>query len=79
MPKDAVYVGPCRCGHGPHAYYRLADGEVVHAASLPYPKEAEEAEPQPAHDELEAEVESLRSRVQELEKKLKDARGAGKR
>ena len=23
------YVGPCRCGHGPHAYYITREGQAV--------------------------------------------------
>ncbi|MGQ9588148.1 MAG: hypothetical protein ACUVT7_07200 [Thermoplasmata archaeon] len=79
LPKDAIYVGPCRCGFGPHAYYRLTDGRIVHAAGLPYAREVPPAEPEPTYDELEAEVESLRNRVQELEKKLKETAEARKR
>lgn len=74
-PKGAAYVGPCRCGRGPRAYYRLADGEVVHAASLPYAKETEEARPEPTHDGSETEVERLKDRVHELEERLKESRG----
>lgn len=78
-PKDAAYLGPCRCGRGPRAYYRLADGEVVHATGLPYAKETEVAPPETTHEGLEAEVERLRGRVQELEKRLKESSGTTER
>lgn len=28
----AEYIGPCRCGTGPNAFYRTHDGRVIHAA-----------------------------------------------
>ena len=31
---EAVYVGPCRCGFGPHAYYRTKEGKLFHASAL---------------------------------------------
>jgi hypothetical protein len=79
IPEGAVYIGPCRCGHGPHAHYRLADGEIVHAARLGYERRVSEIEPKPAHDELENDIERLRSRVQELEDRLKDSMRPAKR
>ena len=71
LPKDVTYVGPCRCGFGPHAYYRTADGKIVHGASLPDTKDGTTTEPEPEHDGLQTEVERLRTRVKELEDKLK--------
>jgi hypothetical protein len=79
IAKGAVYVGPCRCGHGPHAYYRTADGRIVHASSRRFETNATTPEPEPARDELREELESLLSRVRELEEKLKAKSEAGKR
>jgi len=31
---EATYAGPCRCGLGPHAYYRCKDGRLVHASAI---------------------------------------------
>jgi hypothetical protein len=28
------YIGPCRCGTGPHAYYEDESGRIVHAWDL---------------------------------------------
>jgi hypothetical protein len=63
--KGAVYIGPCRCGGGPHAYYRLSDGRIVHASALPISVQAVPTEP--AEDELWSELQMLRKRVEELE------------
>lgn len=73
LKRGLVYVGPCRCGYGPHAYYRTADGRIVHASTLPFAEKlpiVPEKEEELGEDELKAELESLRTRVLELEKKL---------
>jgi hypothetical protein len=31
---EATYVGPCRCGFGPHAYYRSKNGRLAHASAM---------------------------------------------
>jgi len=79
LPKDVTYVGPCRCGFGPHAYYRTADGKIVQAASLPYSKDMLPSELEPEYDELQTQVERLRNRVKELENKLKETADARRR
>lgn len=81
VKKGLTYIGPCRCGFGPHAYYRTADGRIVHAAAAPYAGQAAvrpEPEPAPDQDELQTELDSLRARVQELEKKLAEKSRAGR-
>lgn len=63
--KGAVYVGPCRCGSGPHAYYRLSDDRIVHAMpTMP-------ATPVPPEDAA-SELERLRSENEELGRRVKD-------
>ena len=79
MPKDATYIGPCRCGFGPHAHYRTADGRIVHASSLPYEKDVPSSEPELESEGLQAELEGLRSRVNDLETKLKEKADAKRR
>ncbi|BAT72101.1 conserved hypothetical protein [Thermosulfidibacter takaii ABI70S6] len=58
--KGYTYVGPCRCGFGPHAYYMDTEGKLVHASQIfsgaaPY-----------------NEMESLKKEKEELERRLKD-------
>jgi len=79
LPKDATYVGPCRCGFGPHAYYRTADSRIVHAASALYAKDVPSSETETERDELQTELESLRNRVKELENRLREAAETKKR
>jgi len=31
---ELKYIGPCRCGRGPHAFYRNAKGEWVHTSEI---------------------------------------------
>jgi len=33
-PSVMRYVGPCRCGRGPHAFYRNAKGNLVHVSEI---------------------------------------------
>ncbi len=77
LPGGVAYIGPCRCGFGPHAYYRTAEGAIVHASSVPYAKESSQSvQPEEA---LESEVERLRVRVEELEAKLREVSDPKKR
>ena len=74
-PSGYTYIGPCRCGTGPHAFYHDKSGRIVHASQLylgevPLP---------PENDELISELETLKEekaqlekRIEELEKKLKE-------
>ncbi len=32
--KGLTYIGPCRCGYGPHAYYIDESGRVIHASHI---------------------------------------------
>jgi len=34
VPSGYAYIGPCRCGYGPNAYYRDPTGKVVPAADV---------------------------------------------
>ena len=66
---DATYVGPCRCGLGPRAYYRLKDGSVVHASRVGNIAN-DAADSDSEMEMLTAENRKLKERIQELEKKL---------
>jgi hypothetical protein len=75
IPEEAEYNGPCRCGHGPNAHYRL----VVHASGVPIRTETNPEGTRPLDYELETEIERLRSRVQELERRLEESTGRSRR
>ncbi len=65
-----TYVGPCRCGWGPHAYYVDSSGRLVHAWDVfsgRAPVSFQEAE----LEALKREKEELEKRIRELEEKLK--------
>ncbi len=32
--SSLTYIGPCRCGWGPHAYYRDQEGRIIHASRV---------------------------------------------
>lgn len=82
LPMDAAHLGPCRCGLGPHAYYRSADGRIFYAAPLSYSEDVAPPDPAATYKGLQREVERLSNRVQELESELMEtaeARGARSR
>ena len=35
---DYDYVGRCRCGFGPNAFYRMSNGKTIHASQISYQK-----------------------------------------
>ncbi|MGQ9706945.1 MAG: hypothetical protein ACUVWP_08130 [bacterium] len=75
VPSGYRYVGSCRCGFGPHAYYETPEGRVVspfevysgfyRGGSI---KENLEAEKKYIEDE----VKYLEERLKELEERLKE-------
>lgn len=62
------YIGPCRCGWGPHAFYQDASGRIVHARDLYHWGGA--AGSAPTRDELKDELEALKAEKEELERRI---------
>ena len=62
-PTGYAYLGPCRCGRGPDAYYRTPDGRIVHASQM-----FQESVQTP--EQLRAEKEMLERRLKEIEEKI---------
>jgi len=77
VPEGYRYVGPCRCGWGPNAFYQDASGRIVPtwdvyrwrgaAGSAPARKVLKEE-----FEALKAQKEDLERRLAELEKRLKE-------
>lgn len=65
-PAGYRYVGSCRCGFGPNAYYQDEAGRVVPAAGL-FPRGARTAPAQPL-----SEIEQLKAEKADLERRLRD-------
>ena len=65
-----TYVGPCRCGWGPHAYYRDEEGNIVHAWEIL--GRSPEADLRRELEALKREKELLEKRIEELSRQLKD-------
>lgn len=64
------YMGPCRCGMGPHAYFQDPAGRVVHAW---HPRNWLWASPEKlTAEELQDEIKCLKEEKTELEKHLKE-------
>ena len=70
VPSGYRYIGPCRCGFGPDAYYQDPSGRIVHASQVfrfEFPPQ-----PTPTEEDLKAEVEWLKGEKTDLEKRIKD-------
>lgn len=65
-PSGFRYVGPCRCGGGPHAFYQDAGGRIAHASEVFYGGYA------PVKEDLEYELQTLKDEKAALEKRLKE-------
>ena len=67
-PEGYTYVGPCRCGFGPDAFYQDKSGRVVHASQI-HRLRVPQA---PTVENLAAEVDWLREEKAGLEKRIKE-------
>ena len=72
-PSGYTYIGPCRCGIGPHAYYRDSSGRIVHTwqafrwgPALPT---------KPTEEDLNEEVKWLKEEKDGLEKRIQELEG----
>jgi hypothetical protein len=71
-----TYVGPCRCGRGPHAYYRDWRGRFVHAHCTPWPEisgRGVEAGGSAELDILRTEKQHIEQRIKYLENEMKES------
>lgn len=68
-PAGYRYIGPCRCGRGPHAFYQEPGGRIVHAWDF-YRRSWEGFKPTP--EAIKAEVEALKAEKEALEKRIAD-------
>ena len=78
------YVGPCRCGWGPNAYYQDPSGGIVRASQV-HQWGFEPPAPN-AHDDIADEIKwlndekmELENRIKELEEKLKTKENKSKK
>ena len=73
-PAGYRYVGSCRCGFGPNAYYQDSAGRIVPAAALFSPAGwTPPAQPASEVVQLKAEKADLERRLHDLEERLKGA------
>jgi hypothetical protein len=68
VPEGYRYVGPCRCGWGPNAFYRDASGRIVHTWDVYRWRGA--AGSAPAREVLKEEFEALKAQKEDLERRL---------
>jgi len=67
-PLGYTYIGPCRCGTGPHAFYQDPSGRIVHGWEL----YRWVVPPTPTKEDLKAELEALKGEKKELEKRIEE-------
>nr|MDO8062149.1 hypothetical protein [Candidatus Freyrarchaeum guaymaensis] len=76
-PRGYRYIGPCRCGFGPNAFYQDPQGRIVHASQIfwgspaptpvtPYTEEARE-------ETIEEKIEKLREKLEELAEEIRES------
>jgi len=68
VPEGYRYVGPCRCGWGPNAFYQDASGRMVHAWDV-Y-RWGRTAGSAPTREVLKQEFEFLKAQKEDLERRL---------
>ncbi|WP_456418853.1 hypothetical protein [Methanocaldococcus infernus] len=72
------YIGPCRCGFGPHAYYVDDRGRIIHAWDLyyyDYDVDYLESYLKGLIDEkkaLEEEIEKIKAELERLKREKRD-------
>lgn len=67
-----TYVGGCRCGFGPNAYYQDSAGQVVPASGLFYgASQFQSTQPSSELAQLKAEKADLERRLRDLEARLR--------
>ena len=72
-PTGYRYVGPCRCGFGPNAYYQDERDRLYHARHFHrfgFSAPVETVVTQAELDDLKREKADLEKRIRELEKRL---------
>lgn len=65
-PSGYTYIGPCRCGTGPHAFYQDQSGRIVNAWQL----YRSGIPPVLAREDLKAELEALKEEKAQIEKRI---------
>ena len=66
-PSGYTYIGPCRCGTGPHAFYQDPGGKIVHAWNV-----YRCGIPTTSGEDLKAKLEALKEEKKELEKRIEE-------
>lgn len=79
--RGYVYIGPCRCGFGPNAFYLTPTGQIVHAwqlFGLAYPGFFPWIPPTSEKQTLETEKKMLEQELKSIEERLKQLEGEQK-
>lgn len=74
IPIGYYYLGPCRCGFGPNAYYGTTDGRILHASQIPFAPPPT-LRPEEESKLLEEEAKNLRYELSRIEERLNELKG----
>jgi len=70
-PAGYRYVGSCRCGFGPNAYYQDSGGRIVPAAAVFSSQGVAQPQANSEIETLKAEKADIERRLRDLEERLK--------
>ncbi len=76
--KGYIYIGPCRCGFGPNAFYLTPTGQIIHAwqlAGLAFPRFFPWTAPISERNLLETEKKMLEEELKYIEERLEQLGG----
>ena len=68
VPESYEYLGPCRCGYGPHAFYRTPAGNITGAPPL----YGSPTKPEEETKYLEEEAGALKEELKRIEERIKE-------
>jgi hypothetical protein len=77
VPAGYDYLGPCRCGFGPNAFYRTHEGKIHQASQLFFPFTSRIAtlpalKPEDEKKFLEEEAKALQEELKRVDERLKE-------
>ena len=74
-PRGYTYIGPCRCGRGPNAFFYDSAGRIVNVRQLyqwQFPQELTKEDLKVELEILKREKTELERNIEELENQLKE-------
>ena len=70
IPIQDHYLGPCRCGFGPHAFHEMHDGRIAHVSQLYHSQEQTKLNREEEVKQLKLQAIAIREELKFIEKRL---------